>query len=346
MNVSCVRRWLARTAVAAAATAGFSTIGVSPALAVNVSCGQVITHNTHVSNELVNCPGDGLVIGAANIKLDLGGHLVDGVSNPAADGIDNTGGFDNVVVRHGTIQQFQQGVHLVNASGNKLRKLTVRQTFRGIELGSSDHTRIDHDTVSANFDGIHLVGSDLNRISHNDVFGNTASAIVLITGSDNNRVDHNKAHDNPSWGITSDFSASNVYDHNKLYKNDIAGIEPFHGTNIRITHNRIFGNRIGIELFSTSSSFIRKNKIRSNVVDGIHVFMASTGNLVAKNKSNRNGDDGIDVGSSGNTIRKNHADRNVDLGIFAAAGNVDGGGNTAHHNGNPAQCVGGVLLAG
>ncbi len=340
MKASFVRLGFVRAVVVAAASAGLLTIGVSPALATNVACGQVITHSTHVSNDLIDCPGDGLVIGAANIKLDLAGHLVDGVNNPAADGIDNTGGFDNVVVRHGTIQQFQQGVHLVDASGNKLEHLTVRQTFRGIELGSSDHAKIGHDRVSANFDGIHLVGSDLNRISHNDVFGNTASAIVLITGSDNNKVDHNKAHDNPSWGITSDFSASNVYDHNKVYNNYIAGIEPFHGSNIRISHNKVFGNHNGIELFTTSNSFITGNKIRSNVVDGIHTFVGSTGNLLAKNQSNRNGDDGIDVADSGNTITKNHADKNGDLGIFAAAGNIDGGGNTAHHNGNPAQCVG------
>ena len=28
------------------------------------------------------------------------------------------------------------------------------------------------------------------------------------------------------------------------------------------------------------------------------------------------------------------------LAVCRAAGNIDGGGNTAHHNGNPAQCVG------
>jgi parallel beta-helix repeat protein len=329
-----------RAIALAATSAALLTIGVSPAPAANVSCGQVITHSTHVGNDLIDCPGAGLVIGASNIRLDLGGHLVDGVGNPAADGIDNTGGFDNVVIRHGTIQQFQQGLHLVDASRNRLRRLVVRQTFRGIELGSSDHTKIRYDEVFGNFDGIHLVGSDRNRISHNDVYGNTASAIVLITGSDGNRVDHNKAHDNPSWGITSDFSSSNVYAHNRVYRNDIAGIEPFHGTNIRITRNAIFGNRNGIELFTTNASLIRHNRVRSNTVDGIRTVAGSTGNLLARNSANRNGDDGIDVGDSGNTIKRNRANRNGDLGIFAVAGNIDGGGNRAHHNGNAAQCVG------
>jgi parallel beta-helix repeat protein len=331
-----------RAIVIAAAVAALMTLGASSALAKKktVSCGDVITHSVKLKNDLVDCPGNGLVIGADHIKVDLAGHTIDGVNNPAADGIANTGGFDNVVIRHGTIQQFRQGVHLVNATRNKLDLLAVQQTFRGIELGASDHTTIAHNRVSANFDGIHLVGSELNRISHNRVFGNTASAIVLITGSDSNKVDHNVTRDNASWGITSDFSASNVYDHNRVFRNHIAGIEPFHGTNIKITHNTIRGNRIGIELFTTTGSVIRANQIRTSVLDGIHSFVGSTGNLFLGNTSNRNGDDGIDVADPGNTIKRNSAHRNHDLGIFAAAGNTDGGGNKAHHNGTAAQCSG------
>jgi parallel beta-helix repeat protein len=172
------------------------------------------------------------------------------------------------------------------------------------------------------------------------VFGNTASAIVLITGSDGNRVVHNKTHDNASWGITSDFSSDNVFSFNRVARNTIAGIEPFHGTNIRIASNTVFRNGIGIELFTTTNSVLRRNWVRGSTMDGIHTFNGSTGNLLQNNSTHRNGDDGIDVADSGNTIKRNHANRNGDYGIFAVAGNVDGGGNTAHHNGNAAQCAG------
>ena len=74
-------------------------------------CGQVITQSIKVGNDLSNCPADGLVIGANNIKVDLGKHVIDGDGINAAtdDGIDNTGGFDNVKITHGTIQQFHAG---------------------------------------------------------------------------------------------------------------------------------------------------------------------------------------------------------------------------------------------
>ena len=45
----------------------------SSAIATHVSCGDVITQDTTLDSDLVNCPGDGVVIGASNITLDLAG---------------------------------------------------------------------------------------------------------------------------------------------------------------------------------------------------------------------------------------------------------------------------------
>jgi parallel beta-helix repeat protein len=334
-------RLLPRLAVLGAAVAGCLALGAGQALAQHVVCGQVITHNTHVNNDLLDCPGDGLVIGASNIKLDLGGHTIDGVNNPTSDGINNKGGFDNVTVRHGTVQQFHIGLELSGADGNKLEHLTLTQnSFDGIRLSGSNNNKIGHNKESASFDGIFLVNSDHNRITHNKASGNTSSAIVLQSLNDFNTVDHNIARDNGAWGITSDGSTHDVYSHNKLNKNGSAGIEPFNGANLNINHNKVTGNRIGIEFFNTDSSVLKGNKVRSNTLDGIHTFTGSSGNLLLKNDSHKNGHDGIRVGDAGNTITKNHANKNVNLGIFAVAGNVDGGKNTAHGNGNPLQCVG------
>jgi len=334
-------RLLVRLGVLTAAVAVFSAVGASPALAQHVSCGQVITHSTHVKNDLLDCPGDGLVIGASNIKLDLGGHTIDGVNNATADGINNKGGFDNVKVEHGTVQQFQIGLELNGADGNKLEHLTVTQNaFDGIRLTGSNTNTISHVDESASFDGIFLVNSDHNVVSHSQANSNGSSGIVLQFLNDFNTVDHNVAHDNVAWGITSDGSTHDTYTHNKLSKNGAAGLEPFNGASLNISKNTVLQNHVGIDFFNTDSSFLKNNKLRSNTLDGIHTDAASTGNLLLKNHSNKNGHDGIHVDGSGNTITKNHADKNVNLGIFAVAGNIDGGKNTAHKNGNALKCVG------
>lgn len=334
-------RLLVRLGVLTAAVTAFFAVGASPALAQHVACGQVITHNTHVKNDLLNCPGDGLVIGASNIKLNLGGHTIDGVNSATADGINNTGGFDNVKVEHGTIQQFHIGIELNGADGNKLEHLTVTQNpFDGIRLTGSNNNTIGHVDESASFDGIFLVNSDNNVVSHSRANSNGSSGIVLQFLNDFNTVDHNVAHDNGAWGITSDGSTHDTYRHNKLSKNGVAGLEPFNGVSLNISKNQVFKNHVGIDLFNTDNSVLKNNKLRSNTLDGIHTGAGSSGDLLIKNHSNKNGHDGIHVDNAGNTLTKNHADRNLNLGIFAVAGNVDGSGNKAHKNGNSLQCVG------
>ena len=53
-------------------------------------------------------------------------------------------------IKHGTIQQFSQGVHLVGATKNKLDHLTVTQTHRGIELeNASNANKIEHNKAIA-----------------------------------------------------------------------------------------------------------------------------------------------------------------------------------------------------
>jgi parallel beta-helix repeat protein len=104
----------------------------------------------------------------------------------------------------------------------------------------------------------------------------------------------------------------------------------------------------GISL-RTSSGTSTGNRVRDNVVtdgrpflraDGIVVAAGVTSTVVRGNTANGNSDDGIDVDAAGTTIRDNVADGNDDLGIEAVAGVVDGGGNRASGNGNPAQCTG------
>ena len=49
-------------------------------------------------------------------------------------------------------------------------------------------------------------------------------------------------------------------------------------------------------------------------------------------------DDGFAVRTRRTKLTRNRALRNGDLGIGALGGVIDGGGNRAHGNGNPAQC--------
>ena len=98
-----------------------------------VKCGQLVTESTLVTNDLVNCPGDGLVIGADRIILDLNGHTIDGVA--LGTGVRNAG-FASVTIRNGTIEDFDRGVELLEETQlGVVTDLVVRHNeVAGIEL--------------------------------------------------------------------------------------------------------------------------------------------------------------------------------------------------------------------
>ena len=61
------------TLLIAAILGAFAFAG-SPALASHLSCGDTITTDAKLDGDLVNCPNNGIVIGADGITLDLNGH--------------------------------------------------------------------------------------------------------------------------------------------------------------------------------------------------------------------------------------------------------------------------------
>ena len=105
--------------------------------------------------------------------------------------------------------------------------------------------------------------------------------------------------------------------------------------------NEVSGDTTGILVINTDA-ILTRNLVFDNATDGIQVvntaFRPFPGNVVDRNRSERNGDDGIDVDVPA-TISNNLANFNGDFGIEAVPGVTDGGGNKARGNGNPAQCL-------
>ena len=56
----------------------FLALSTGHASAGHVSCGDTITADTTLDSDLVDCPNNGIVIGADDVTLDLNGHTVSG----------------------------------------------------------------------------------------------------------------------------------------------------------------------------------------------------------------------------------------------------------------------------
>jgi hypothetical protein len=98
-----------------------------------VHCGQELTQSTLVTNDLSECPGDGLVIGADRIIIDLDGHTIDGTG--LGTGVLNDG-HESVTVKNGTVRDFDYGVRLLSETRhNVIERLTLElNQLAGIEL--------------------------------------------------------------------------------------------------------------------------------------------------------------------------------------------------------------------
>jgi large repetitive protein len=128
---------------------------------------------------------------------------------------------------------------------------------------------------------------------------------------------------NESIGIALEFANSNLIERNVVSGNGsggiftVGGISVFRGIGNQILHNAVRGNMpFGVLLTQAQNTRVERNKADRNTDDGIHVD-SGAGDLLAGNTVNHNGDYGIE-GSP--TV-------------------VDGGGNKARGNGNPAQCL-------
>ena len=71
------------------------TIAAAP-VPREITCGEIVVQSIIVQNDLVDCLGNGLIIGSHGITIDLDGHLIDGTGIDI--GILNNG-FDNVTIR-------------------------------------------------------------------------------------------------------------------------------------------------------------------------------------------------------------------------------------------------------
>ena len=319
---------VAAIAVALAVTGG-------EASASHVGCGDTITADTTLDSDLLNCPNNGILIGADGITLNLKGHVIDGDGTKAAGcdpnaefcdtGVGNDG-HDRVTIKGGRVRDFGPGVFIFAARHNRLRRLsTFRNTFMGIVLSRSARSVVKRSSASRNglttdSPGMVLFESHHNRIAHNRMVGNADVGLDLL-GSDHNHILHNRLRRHPLDGIVID-GRFNEIARNRVIRN---------GGGILISKVGNFGRIVG--------NVVRRNYVRGSRTGGIGVDPVARRTRIRRNLVVGAARDGIFVLSRRTKLTGNRAFRNGDLGIHAVRGVIDGGGNVARYNGDPRQCV-------
>jgi len=276
------------------------------ALAAEVRCGDTITADSTIHADLTNCPGDGLVIRADNITLDLNGHTIDGDARPGTTDPDagiRLETHHGVTVHNGIVQEFDTGVLLDAAGQNVLRRLTVlRSGARGIQLqNGSNHNRLDFDTSSDNGrSGIGLLSSDDNLVQRSTASGNPFNGFAGFTARHNVIRANDFSHNEAGLGVQ-DGSNNNRIIGNRTTSNAFVGIAVEGSDHNSITGNHSMRSGAGMILGGDGNAAVG-NLVTGSLIcaEDCAVGIAvegGTGNLIVANRISRTGLEGIRVNS-------------------------------------------------
>jgi parallel beta-helix repeat protein len=330
----------------------------SPAGTV-VTCGQTLTSTTRLANDLVNCAGNGLVIGADNITVDLAGHSISGLSAAGSEGIADDG-HGGVHIQNGTITNFfLNGVGLRGAPQSSVCNLTIRKigaggvegdASAGVLVKDSPRTTVLSNTVvndvsAFQSDGVDVLFSGRTLVSDNRLV-NSAWDGMFVYQSPGTRVLGNTLDGNQNHGIEVNFGSDGItLEGNHAGGNGASGLVVGALTDARIASNTLTGNRdTGLFMFDLIGSKITENRAAGNGV-GIHIDggqNGSHGNRIVDNNTSRNLYFGLLLtnGASNNSVFENVSNANgsgsgdgAGIVLFAVTGN-NVRGNVANRNAN------------
>lgn len=298
-----------------------------PAQAATLECGDVITASTTLDSDVGPCTGDGIVIAADGITLNLNRHRVFAVNGEG----DNAGirltGVSGVTVTNGIVEGFDAGVFIDGGSGNTVRRVGAFNNVNdalaapcdlgdGIAVLDSSDNVVDGNLVVGNgpFGGITLIGdSDNNVVTSNQVEGNNIVGSgggcgnmnqdegirIEGPGAQHNRVESNQVSDSLLAGIGLHGHVCNPPDPsvppepantgNVVVRNSITGTA---GSSVAAGINFLQQGPATI-VCPAFDATVERNRTNGNEGDGIFVAANSHDNQINFNQANDNGRDGV-----------------------------------------------------
>ncbi len=303
----------------------------------DVACGETVTADVKLTGNLncgVDSPGpiagpNGIVVGADGLDINLAGYSVTGpvfLGGDSVKGVDDSGGFDDLTIRNGTLGGWGRAIALSGANRTQVRGVSAEGSPYGLEVTGGSGTEVRSSRLFGRSTGLLVIGHD---------------GLVVAGGEIE-----------ASFGPVAEIEAGNSL----VSRNELSAGIPTTALRVTGSGNRLVGNRFGalvgtgINVLSGSGNVVIDNEVSEAILidptspggsggDGIFIGPLAAGTLLRDNYVHDNEGDGIEVQSADTRLRGNRADANDDLGIQAVTGVTDLGGNSASGNGNPLQCT-------
>ena len=276
----------------------------------NVRCGDVITKSVKLNADVV-CPDStpaAVTIAGDHVDLDLAGHsIVNGRSEEGQTvALTSAGPVEDFEVRNGAIRAGDQAVRM-QASRSEFEELTV--DGHALALGvTGDKNDFENIVADSSFHTLDLAGSHL-KFEGNTITIHPSEQLGSIHGDDN-EIEHSSFSDCGSSAL------------------EVQGID------VDIERNSFVGCPVFVVGTGTE---IERNDVTlaSDLGIGVHDPQAR----VTRNNASNNSGSGVQLYEPGAYVARNTANDNGEWGINGVLGTIDGGGNRASGNAEPAQCL-------
>jgi len=218
-----------------------------------VSCGQIVSGEVELTNDLNCSSGDGLIVGAPGTHINLNGYKITAASDDAgSQGLsmdyDGSSGIlvanaDGVIISGlGEISGFDRGVTFMGSSDGQLTDVQVANNGIGVLVSGSTGTELSRNTITNNGIAAILDSSNGGAVAFNQVVANEDQGILLL-GADQNVVAANNMFGNGQYGIYLDImSNENTIDYNTAFGHEDADINNADGQPTNVNQNSFGGN--------------------------------------------------------------------------------------------------------
>ena len=216
-------------------------VGWGGHLSANDLCGATVTADVRLDRDL-ECAGDGLVVGADGITVDLNGHTMTGPGSGVGISI---GGRADVTIAGGVIRNFGVAIRLTAATGVVIRNSEFAGNGEALDLQA---------------------GSIGNSIKENVFRDSTIRAIMLRSNARDNDVKGNVFTGN-RIGILVFGGIDNDIKDNFVFGSGLAGIRlnVIAADNV-IKNNTIAAGAAGIDFIVTATGSATGNELKDNTL--------------------------------------------------------------------------------
>jgi parallel beta-helix repeat protein len=229
-----------------AKSAASQSLGLLPSSGV-ASCGEIVNEDVTLTSDLECGPGDGLIVGANDITINLNGYSI--TSSDEAGSEDPSMNYDgssgilvpnaqNVAISGlGEISGFDRGITFMGSSGGQVADIQLANNDIGVLMSGSEGTEVSRNTITNN--GIALISDSSNKgvIAFNQVVANLEQG-MLVLGSDDNVVAANNMFGNGENGIYLDImSNGNTIDFNTVFGHEVGDLNNDGGRSTNVNQN-------------------------------------------------------------------------------------------------------------